>query len=233
MTHDERIWVLDTESNGEHPGEIIELAAVEMIGLKLTGRYREWRFRPRTPVHYRATRVHGITDRDLRHCPRIEQHIPEIRALLGSHAIAGHAVHVEVAALQRVMPDWAPSKAYDTLRLVRKVYPDLERHRLSSMGDHLDLSRAAGRMTSNKAHSAFYDAVLCGLILRNIMEPLDAGARTAMAAHFDTVAIGGEKQARANARAAVKEARRTHAALRPGRVSEYGPSAIPAQTKTR
>lgn len=205
--HDERIWVIDTEGNGEHPGEIIELALVEMVGLEITGRHHQWRFRPRTRVHYRATRVHGITNQDLRHCPRIERHVDEIRGILGTTAIAGHAVHVDLAALQRVLPGWEPCRAYDTLRIARRIFPDLERHRLSSVGDHLAVSDQAARLTKAKAHSAFYDAVLCGLVIRHGLHPYDPQQRSDLMVHAEILAFRRERE-RGNARKAEKAALR-------------------------
>lgn len=199
----ERVWILDTEGNGEHPGEIIELAAVEMIDFTLTGRYREWRFRPKQPIHPRATRIHGITNRDLRHCAPITDHIDEIRDVLGEHAIAGHAVHVELAALQRVLEGWVPVRAYDTLRMARRAFPDLERHRLTSVGDHLQLSGIASRLTGKGAHCALYDALLCGLILRHIAHPLDIDARHEMMRHAEIMEIRRKQEAE-NARKAAK-----------------------------
>lgn len=208
MIENERIWVLDTELNGEHPGEIIELAAVEMVGLVLTGRYRQWRFRPEVPVSYHATRVHGITNRDLARCPRIAEHEDEIRGMLGDHAIAGHAVHVEVAAMQRALPGWEPVRAYDTLRMVRREYPELARHRLSAMGDHLDLSGMAARLSGGKAHSAFYDALLCGLILRRVVTGLDDVEAGIMMDHAEIMRIRRDKERREAARTARKALRR-------------------------
>lgn len=212
MHDDERVWILDTEGNGEHPGEIIELAAVEMVGLAFTGRVHQWRFRPYEPVHQRATMVHGITDRHLRDCPRIDAHIPEIRDLLGDHAIAGHAVHVELAALQRVIPDWEPRRAYDTLRLARRALPDIERHRLQSVGDHLGLSDLAARATGRRVHSALYDAMLCAMILRHLLDPLEGDERQRMVVHAEIMAI---RRARARdaerkaVRAAIRQRYRT------------------------
>lgn len=197
MNNDERVWVLDTEGNGSSPGEIIELAAVEMIGLSLTGKYHLWRFKPQVPVNYSATRVHGITNADLKHSPRIEDKTDDIRAVLEDHAIAGHAVHVELDALQRALPGWAPTKAYDTLRISRRLFPDLERHRLGAMGDHLGLSDAAKRMTGKKAHSAFYDALLCGLILRSTIHPMSAEERIKHLGHAEIMAFRREREARA------------------------------------
>lgn len=209
LDDDERIWVLDTELNGRVPGEIIELAAVEMIGTVLTGRYRQWRFRPVESVDRHATRIHGITDADLRYCPRIADCAEEIRRMLAGHAIAGHAVNVEVDALQRVLPGWEPPRAYDTLRMSRRAHPDIARHRLSAMGEHLGLDAMATRLTSGmKAHSAFYDALLCGLIMRHMLEPLDPQGRRAMLRHCDIMTTRREKARREALRAAKAELRR-------------------------
>lgn len=207
---DERVWILDTEGNGAQPGEIIELAAVEMVGLVLTGRHHRWRFRPRLPITYSATWVHGITDADLASCPRVEDHADEIAAILGDHPICGHAVHVELNALQRVLPDWSPRKAYDTLRIARRVLPDLARHRLSHVGDHLGLSDIATRMTSAKAHSAHYDAVLCGLILHAIVHPLPETERDLILRHAEIMADRHQRALRDARKAAKSERGRSH-----------------------
>jgi DNA polymerase III epsilon subunit-like protein len=204
----ERIWVLDTESNGQHPAEIIELAAVEMVGMVVTGRYRQWRFRPRTPITRHATMVHGIRDRDLRGCARIETHAAEIAEFLGDHPIAGHAVNVELDAVARAVPGWAPRRAYDTLRIARRAMPDLERHRLSSVGEHLGLDGIAARITSSSAHSALYDAVLCALILRHVVDPMTERDRRAMLDHADVVASRRRNDEQRRAREAKRELRR-------------------------
>lgn len=203
----EKTWILDIEANGAHPGEIIELAAVEMDGLVLTGRYREWRFRPIQPVIAHATRVHGITNKHLRYSPRITEHVDEIAEMLTGHAIAGHAVHVELNALQRVLPNWSPPKAYDTLRIVRQALPDLDRHRLTSVGEHLGLNHMAARLTGKKAHSALYDALLCGLIMRRIVHPLDADERKRILDHAEIMEIR-RKRALNDERKAAKAALR-------------------------
>ena len=204
---DERVWILDTEGNGSQPGEIIELAAVEMVGLELTGRHHVWRFRPRIAVNYSATRVHGITNNDLLHSPRFEERAREIHDILEDHPIAGHAVHVEVDALRRVLPQWKPRKAYDTLRMARRVYPDLERHRLGHLGDHLGLSDEAHRLTGRQAHSAHYDALLCGLVLRHVIESLDPDARTKLLNHSEIMEIRRQRELRDERIAAKKRLR--------------------------
>lgn len=170
---DGRIWLIDTEGNGANPSEIIELGIAEMVDLKLTGLRRTWRFRPVKRVNWYATRVHGIRDADLKTAPRIGDCLGEIAALIGTDPIAGHAIQIEMTALQRVMPKWRPIRAYDTLRMSKWAHPDIARHRLSAMGDHLGVSGEAAAITGEEPHSAIYDAVLSGLVLARLVEALD------------------------------------------------------------
>lgn len=217
--HHERIWLIDTEGNGGHPSEIIELGLAEMVDLELTGLTYSWRFRPQIPVDRYATRVHGITDADLEHCPRITECIGEIAALIGTEAIAGHAVHVEMDALQRVMPLWQPIRAYDTLKIARRLHPDLERHRLSVMGDHLGVSGKAAEVTGGAPHCALYDAVLSGMILTRMISTMSEAERVECLYHSEIIEMrrkAEERRQRAVARKLIRRSlRRTSTGGRP------------------
>ena len=56
-------WVIDVEGNGGSPPEIVELAMIEVSGLKLTGRRRNWLIKPGQPITAAVSRIHGLTDR--------------------------------------------------------------------------------------------------------------------------------------------------------------------------
>lgn len=199
--HDGRIWVIDTEGNGANPSEIIELGIAEMVDLKLTGLRRTWRFRPVERVTWYATRVHGITNADLKGAPRIADCAHEIAAMIGTDPVAGHAIQNEMTTLGRVMPGWEPVRAFDTLRMSKWAHPDLQRHRLSAMGDHLDLSREAAEITAAAPHSAIYDAVLSGLLLARLVA--DANSR-ALAMLRDAEIIGLRRAVRERQRLAAE-----------------------------
>ncbi len=67
-----RQLILDTETTGLNPEEghrIIEFAALEMIDRKLTGKYLQMYINPKRPIDPEATKIHGITDNDVKDKP--------------------------------------------------------------------------------------------------------------------------------------------------------------------
>jgi len=199
----DRIWIIDTEGNGAQPCEIIEVAMVEMVDLRLTGRACRQRFRPKNPVTWHAKQVHGISNKDLEGCRPIEDYLGSIRKLITDEPIAGHAVHVELGLLSSCMEDWSPRLAYDTLRMVRRAYPDLERHKLHIIGEHMGLTAKAGQITRGKPHSAYYDAVLAGLVIETLTAPLGVEERLDLLAHAEVM-----EQRRRNAQKAAQKAQK-------------------------
>lgn len=203
-----RVWILDVEGNGRNPGEIVELSAVEMIGWSLTGVGRTWRFRPRESVEWYATRVHGISNADLADCPRIEERADEILGLIGDDPIAGHSVDVELDFLGRALPRWRPAKAYDTLRMAKATVRDAPRYKLTAIGDHLGLTDAAKAATGREAHSAHFDAVLCGLLLGRLVKMTDHARLDHLLAQCDLVELRTQSERRRHEREARREAQR-------------------------
>src|SRR5262252_4176461 len=75
-----RQLLLDTETTGLDPKlghRIIEIAAVEVVDRRLTGRYLHYRIDPERDIDVAATDVHGLTRDDLRGKPRFADVAPE------------------------------------------------------------------------------------------------------------------------------------------------------------
>jgi len=164
---EDRMWVADTEGNGANPNEPIELALVEMRGFEITGKAHAWRFRPMNPITRHATYVHGITNADIASAAPYAEQAEDVMDKLGRIPIIGHSVSVEVNMITSVQQDWEPLRAYDTLRISRRLHPEQKKHKLGILGDQLGLSEEARRLTGKKPHSALYDAVLTALLLRH------------------------------------------------------------------
>jgi DNA polymerase III epsilon subunit-like protein len=164
---EDRMWVADTEGSGANPNEPIELGIVEMKRYELTGKAHVWRFRPGSPITRHATYVHGITNADISSAPTYAEQAEDVMGHLGTLPIIGHAVSVEVAMITSVQPDWEPERAYDTLKIAKRLLPDEPKHKLNILGDVLGLSEEARCLTGGKPHSALYDAVLTALLLRH------------------------------------------------------------------
>lgn len=86
--------VLDTETTDLH-GRICELAVVDVHGTVLLDSL----VNPGCPIARDATRVHGITDRDVASAPRLDELLPQLIALAGDRPILAYNAPYDRAAL--------------------------------------------------------------------------------------------------------------------------------------
>ena len=52
---------VDVEGNGQQPPDLVELAAVPIVG-GIIGEPRSWLVRPETPIKHLATQIHGLSN---------------------------------------------------------------------------------------------------------------------------------------------------------------------------
>lgn len=86
--------VLDTETTDLH-GRICEVAVVDVHGAVLLDSL----VNPGCPIAADATRVHGITDRDVAAAPRLDELLPRLIALAGDRPILAYNAPYDRAAL--------------------------------------------------------------------------------------------------------------------------------------
>ncbi|ASP93347.1 MULTISPECIES: 3'-5' exonuclease [Sinorhizobium] len=175
----EKVWVVDVEGNGATPPEIIEIALLELIDLEPTGRAFHWLIKPNESISAAVTRIHGLTDADVAGAPTIDDVAEDILTWTDGGVIVGHNVRVELEAISRLIPEWQPLAAIDTLKLARSLRPGLESYGLEKLGSALGLTAEAERQTGLKHHSAEFDVVLTGLLFSSLLRPLDIDSRTA------------------------------------------------------
>lgn len=180
-----KMWAVDVEGNGASPPEIVELAIVEMDGLRLTGKHKHWRFKPKTPIAPAVSRIHGIWDRDVASEPEIEDVADDILLWLEELPIVGHNVRVELDALCRSLDGWQPAAAYDTLKVARRVLPNAEKYGLEHIGRTLGLDAVAANAVGGTPHSAPYDAALSAILLGYLLTPLSEAQREAIMTEAD------------------------------------------------
>lgn len=164
------ILILDTETTGREPPEVIELAYNVLDPLN------DWRFDHSNlyrfkPVHgscLGALATHHILDSELEDEPPSLQagtRLPE-----GTTYIIGHNIDYDWKALGQ-----PPVKRICTLAMSRHLWPDLDSHRLGSMVYHLWPHEAKEMLTvpANGGfglHSAQFDTDLCTSIFHKILE---------------------------------------------------------------
>lgn len=162
-------WVVDVEGNGGSPPQIVEMAMLEVINLRLTGRRFHWLIRPEEPIQPAVTRIHGLTDADVADAPTLEDIADDVLTWLDNAVIVGHNVRVELEILTRSLPDWRPEAAVDTLRLARALKPGLESYALGKLGISLKVTAEAAKPGGRGEHSALYDAALTALIFIDLV----------------------------------------------------------------
>lgn len=165
-------WAVDVEGSGASPPEIIELAMVEVRDFALTGVQRHWRIKPLGPISPMATRIHGLTEADLIDAPSLEDIADDLLPWIEDRPLVGHNVKVDVDALRRSLPGWAPVSAFDTLKLARELRPGLESYSLSNLGRTLALSDQAERLTGANSHAALFDATMAALLFIDLLKSL-------------------------------------------------------------
>jgi exodeoxyribonuclease X len=149
--------VVDVEGNGQQPPELVELAVVPVTGGEV-GEPASWLVRPPHPIRYFATSVHGLRTSDVANCPPIADIAAEVRHALDVPALVAHNAHVDVSVLERELDGWQAPEVFDTLRLARRLVPDLPGYKLGMLAERFKL--ASGLPDGLTPHRAAYDALV-------------------------------------------------------------------------
>ena len=138
---------LDIETTGLDPqfDEIIELAAVKIENGAETARFQTL-VKPKEDIDGFITALTGITNDMVRDAPAIEAALPAFLAFVGESAVVGHNVNFDVNFLydtaERLgLPPFSNDIA-DTMRISRRLYPDLKNHKLSTLISHLGVGQS-------------------------------------------------------------------------------------------
>lgn len=149
--------VVDVEGNGQQPPNLVELAAVPIVG-GIIGEPTSWLVKPNQPITHFAKKIHGISNEDVADAPVFAYAEADVRKALDASALIGHAAHVDVGVLQRELGDWECPEVFDTLKLARRLLPDHDSYKLGALVDAFDL--ADDLDDHLKPHRATYDALV-------------------------------------------------------------------------
>jgi DNA polymerase-3 subunit epsilon len=125
------------------------------------------------PVSRGAQRVHGITDQQLVDSPTLLQLYPDLQLHLGNRPLVAHAHGTEKRFLAS-LPGHSFGPWIDTLKLTRKVYPQMASYKLGRLCDDLALTPNLRELVPNRDwHDALFDAAASLLILFHIINELE------------------------------------------------------------
>ena len=158
--------VVDLETTGldYRWDDIIEIAAVRFRNGKEVERYDQL-----VAIDYELpgfiTDLTGITDEMLRGCPSVEQSIKDFSVFIGSDTIIGHNVSFDIRFLSTAYHEYLNKELVnpyvDTMRIARKLLPELKHHRLKDLAKHYGISYEG-------SHRSGVDCDITGVCYQNM-----------------------------------------------------------------
>ena len=158
-----RFLISDTETVGLHPPPAPASGVVEVAYLELDMNTLEIldegysRVQPGCPIHPEASKVHGITDADVIHAPKLGEVYKFEDAVIHS----GHNAPFDLKFLAGQYDNLIGSLC--TLALARQYIHDSPNHKLGTLVDHLGLQKG-------QAHNALADCHMTRHLLIHIIE---------------------------------------------------------------
>lgn len=152
--------VIDVETTGRSPqwDHIIEVAAVKVSDGQEVGRFASLIQPPSMPggafVDDFIAALTGITDEMLAGAPFAPDVLEEFASFVGDVPVVGHCVSFDINflydSIDRYLDRPFSSDYIDTLRIARKLHPEMSHHRLADLVELFDV-------THNDAHRAMGD----------------------------------------------------------------------------
>ena len=156
---------IETTSLDSYRGEILEISAIKVRNKKEVDYFSEL-IKTNNEIGYFTTRLTGITNE------MVEQDgkdliyvLQEFQKFLGNAIIIGHNVNFDIDFIYDSMVDnlgeYLSNDYIDTLRISRKVLPQLKHHKLDNLIDYFELEK-------RDEHRALNDCVLTNQVYINL-----------------------------------------------------------------
>jgi DNA polymerase-3 subunit epsilon len=156
--------VLDTETTGLDPRQghrIIEVACIEMVNRRLTGRHLHKYVNPERDIDEGAQAVHGITLEFLADKPKFADIVDEFLDFINGAELVIHNapfdigfLNAELRRLDRVPVGTICSGVTDTLKMAKELHPG-KRNSLDALCDRYEIDNS-----SRTLHGALLDTEL-------------------------------------------------------------------------
>ncbi|MBQ7802561.1 exonuclease [Candidatus Saccharibacteria bacterium] len=141
----ESYTLIDIESTGLDPtfDEIIELGALKIKNNKVKDSFQSL-VKPESEIDPFIEDLTGITNSDLEDAPSLISVLPAFLEFIGSDLVVGHNVNFDINFIydncKKLDLPYFSNDYVDTLRLSRRILPELESHSLSALINYLGLS---------------------------------------------------------------------------------------------
>ena len=150
--------VVDIETTGMDWNfcNILEISSLKVRNKKIVGEFSEL-INPHEPIPYFIRNLTGITDEMVYNAPELKEVLIKFREFLKDDIIVGHNVNFDVNFLYdnfiNVLNEPLTNNFVDTLRISRKLLPELEHHKLDNLIEYYDIK-------ARDKHRALNDCIL-------------------------------------------------------------------------
>jgi len=162
--------VMDFETTGTsaRTDRAIEIGIVKVENLKITETYKSF-INPGRPIPYFITQLTTITNDDVANAPYFEDIVLDVKRFIGDSIIVAHNAQFDYAFLKHEFENSgfeAPNNnVMCTLKLSKKLYPELTSHKLSSLTTHF-------KIIHKGVHRALGDATVTAKLLIKMLHQL-------------------------------------------------------------
>lgn len=197
--------VVDLETTGLYPkfDEIIEISCLRVRNYEIVDSFSSLA-KPEEEICDFITELTGITNEMLSAAPPISQVLPSALAFVGNDIVVGHNVNFDINFLYDaclcVLGKKFSNNFIDTMRIARRLYPELKHHRLRDMVEHLNIEPGKYHRALNdcdmtqKCFKAMHEEILSLYntegefvsLFHRKSKPLDARTLSTTVTEFDT-----------------------------------------------
>ena len=162
--------VFDVETTGLSPykNKIIEIAIVKVSKLKIVDKYCTF-INPGRQIPFFITNLTGISDDDVYDAPYFDEVADDIMNFISDHILIAHNLAFDQSFLKTELKNCSREKITNpgvcTVKLARRLYPNLRSKSLSSVSSHL-------RLKNKDAHRAYGDADVTAKVLIKMLKAL-------------------------------------------------------------
>lgn len=153
--------VLDTETTGlsSYYDEIIEIGILKVRNNDIVDKYDQL-IKPSYEINSFITDLTGISNEMVKDMPSIIDIKDSVLEFIGNDIIIGHNTSFDIRFINEGFSTNINNKFMDTMQFSRKLFPELEHHRLSDLNKYLNLN--------NNEHRAISDCISTKYLYDNI-----------------------------------------------------------------
>ncbi|NLP46054.1 MAG: PolC-type DNA polymerase III [Epulopiscium sp.] len=144
QTLDDTYIVFDIETTGFYPGKdkVTEIGAVKIINGEIIDSFSAL-VNPGIPIPSKIQQLTGITNEMVMDKPDISRVLPQFLEFVGDGVLVAHNASFDTNFIHYFANQQSlqlSSTILDTLALTRALFPNLKRHKLNIVADHLGIS---------------------------------------------------------------------------------------------